>query len=306
MENYKQNILLITFNRIDSTKLVLAEINKYCPSILYVSSDGGRNSEEILVVNNVRNYIRDNINCRIELRELYHDENLGCKNAVVQAIKWFFEFENSGIILEDDCLPSKSFFDFMNFNLLRYTNDDNVISVNGCNFGFHNNLDRSFKSHYMNMWGWGTWKRSAEIINYDISNSDILSKWYNIYCTLKDSHSGVRLYIVYFYWIVRFFRVKKIDTWDYYWLYKQFEFKKYSIVPGRNLVRNIGFNEYATHTNSVNNGLNNLSVFEIENSQFSNIDNNIIFEFENDFVTKRWESIKFLNLLKSIYVLLFK
>jgi hypothetical protein len=39
---------------------------------------------------------------------LFRDENLGCKRSVSSAIDWFFA-ENR-IVLEDDCLPSASFF----------------------------------------------------------------------------------------------------------------------------------------------------------------------------------------------------
>ena len=38
-----------------------------------------------------------------------------------QAIKWFFKNEKEGIILEDDTLPSKSFFIFCEKLLLKMT-----------------------------------------------------------------------------------------------------------------------------------------------------------------------------------------
>ena len=42
----------------------------------------------------------------------YNIKNLGCRNSVRKGIDWFFKYNYFGIILEDDCLPNKSFFEF--------------------------------------------------------------------------------------------------------------------------------------------------------------------------------------------------
>ena len=37
---------------------------------------------------------------------------MGCRKSVSSGISWFFDQEEMGIILEDDCLPSESFFNY--------------------------------------------------------------------------------------------------------------------------------------------------------------------------------------------------
>lgn len=112
MNNFNTPVLFLIFNRLDTTKQVFSVIQKVKPKKLYIASDGPRNSRggEKEIVNSVREYVLDNINWDCEIKTLFRDENLGCKNAVSSAITWFFQNEEQGIILEDDCLPDLSFF----------------------------------------------------------------------------------------------------------------------------------------------------------------------------------------------------
>lgn len=107
-------ILFLTFNRLDTTKRVFKSIKAAHPKKLYIASDGPRANVfgEDLKVKEVRDFIESNIDWECEVKTLFRDKNLGCKLAVSGAIDWFFENEERGIILEDDCLPNQSFFQF--------------------------------------------------------------------------------------------------------------------------------------------------------------------------------------------------
>jgi hypothetical protein len=39
--------------------------------------------------------------------------NLGCAVNVVSSCDWFFSLEDFGVVLEDDCIPAKDFFDYL-------------------------------------------------------------------------------------------------------------------------------------------------------------------------------------------------
>ncbi len=56
---------------------------------------------------------------------------MGCGVAVSNAIDWFFEFEETGIILEDDVLPDQSFFPFCEELLKRYKDNSQVMIISG-------------------------------------------------------------------------------------------------------------------------------------------------------------------------------
>jgi GT2 family glycosyltransferase len=120
----KTAVLFLIFNRPDTTKQVFAAIRKAKPPKLYVAADGPRadNPGEAEKVEQVR-LIATNIDWDCELKTLFRDENLGCGKGVSSAITWFFENEGEGIILEDDCLPSQSFFWYCEELLERYRED---------------------------------------------------------------------------------------------------------------------------------------------------------------------------------------
>ena len=90
-------------------------IRKMRPFKLYIGADGHREEKdgENEACIQCRNLVLEGIDWPCEVQTLFRDNNLGCGKAVSGAITWFFEHEAEGIILEDDCLPSISFFIFM-------------------------------------------------------------------------------------------------------------------------------------------------------------------------------------------------
>ena len=70
---------------------------------------------------------------------------------------WFFSEVEKGIILEDDIIPNKDFFDFMGVMLNHYQSNAHVISISGCTLGYNLKTVEVFGSKIMNMWGWATW-----------------------------------------------------------------------------------------------------------------------------------------------------
>ena len=128
-------ILFLIFNRLDTTKKVFETIKKNKPSKLYIASDGARvhKQGEKEIVQQVRDFVLENIDWNCEVQTLLRQENLGCKEAVSSAISWFFKNEEMGIILEDDCLPDDSFFYFCQDLLIKYQNDTRIWLITGTN-----------------------------------------------------------------------------------------------------------------------------------------------------------------------------
>ncbi|SVD11842.1 uncharacterized protein METZ01_LOCUS364696, partial [marine metagenome] len=166
-------VLFLIFNRPDTTKQVFSAIQKARPPRLYVAGDGPRpeqsNEDEIC---EIARSIATNVDWDCEVKTLFRDQNLGCQLAVSQAISWFFENEPEGIILEDDCLPSQSFFLFCQELLELFRNDENVGAI--CGF-YSNELDYKpsasyFFSRYLRVWGWAGWRRTFEGYDSQIKN----------------------------------------------------------------------------------------------------------------------------------------
>ena len=121
-------ILFLIFNRLDVGKQVFSEIRNVQPKQLFIAADGGRTAEEHLICAEVRRSVLDMIDWECEVHTNFREENAGCGKNVSEAITWFFEHVEEGIILEDDCLPSPSFFNFCQDNLEKHRENNKIFS----------------------------------------------------------------------------------------------------------------------------------------------------------------------------------
>lgn len=241
-------VLFLVFNRLDTTQRVFEAIRAARPRRLYVAADGPRHSrpEEASKVQAVRQYIVDHVDWPCEVQTLFRETNLGCKQAVSQAITWFFEHEESGIIIEDDCLPNPSFFEFCDELLPHYRHDQRIWQISGTNFDFGQLRDADYSyyySYYGAIWGWATWRDRWQ--HYDVNMrgyEEIRRKGY--LCDLFGSPEQAQARMA------RFDEIERIDTWDFQWTYTRFINSGLAVMPGQNLVANLGFGEDATHTHT--------------------------------------------------------
>lgn len=161
------------------------------------------------------------------------------------AITWFFEHVEQGIILEDDCLPDLSFFQYCNELLEYYKLNDKVGMISGNNYqSFKTNKKLQFSyyfSIYPHTWGWATWMRVWK--QYDVN----LTHWNGDLETYSDvmQNPAARKR---FSSLMTESLCGKFDTWDYQFVNLMITKGFFSITPSRNLVENIGFDERATHT----------------------------------------------------------
>ena len=143
----------------------MEEVRKAQPPRLYVAADGPRTDrpDERALAEATRSLVVDNIDWDCEVKTLFREKNLGLKNAVSSAIDWFFEHEEQGIILEDDCLADPSFFGFCEELLDRYRDDDRVMHIGGnCFLPELEMEDSYFFSRFPHIWGWATWRDAWE------------------------------------------------------------------------------------------------------------------------------------------------
>ena len=257
----KTAVLFLVFNRLETTKKVFKEISKAKPPRLYIASDGARSNlqNETFIVKSIRDHILKNIDWKCEVKTLFRKKNLGCKYAVTSAITWFFENEDQGIILEDDCLPSKSFFWYCEELLNKYKNNNSIYLISGETHSskfLKKGEDYSF-CKYPLLWGWASWKRAWK--NYDPEMTDWPEKKIEVINSVSKYKSTIN------FWKINFERMynKEIDTWDYQLAYLLLKKNAKCIFPKLNLITNIGFGLDATRTNDINSDAANRQRFEI-------------------------------------------
>lgn len=246
---FTKPILIIAFNRYDTVKRVFDRVREIKPQKLFIALDGPRRhvTGDIDKCLRVKNLFT-NIDWRCEVKTLYRENNMGCHKAVPDAISWFFTQVNEGIILEDDCLPSKSFFTFCEELLEKYSKDERIMMISGNNFIPESSFTECsyFFSKYAFIWGWATWKRAwakfdEEMKTYPRFKSE--GNYKKIYPNIMDRA----------FWKTGFENKYKgySEGWDMKWNYALVSNRGLGIVPAKNLVENIGMRSDATTTKEV-------------------------------------------------------
>lgn len=246
-------ILFLVFNRADTTERVFESIRSVRPRKLYVAADGPRVDRpgEVQCCEKVRE-LATQVDWQCEVMTLFRDQNLGCKEAVSSAVSWFFEHEAEGIILEDDCLPDRGFYDYCAEMLDLYRNDPRVAMVTGNNFqrGRKRGEGAYYFSKYTHIWGWACWRRSWRLYQSEL---EFWPEW-------KQSQEWNSLFGGWMestYWKIIFSRVYAggYDSWAYPWMASVWHHKGITVTPNVNLVENIGFGPSATHTSDFDSAL---------------------------------------------------
>ena len=233
-------VLLIAFNRPETTCVVFEYIRRAKPQKLYVALDGARDDKpyEDIVCQEVRKIV-ERVDWDCEVHYKINEKNLGAEITVSEAIKWMFETEEYGIILEDDIVAPLSFFRFAQEMLVKYENDNRfstVTSNNSTPIPLPNNEDYFF-ARYGHSWGWATWKR--EYGDFDL-NTEIKEEHTDIEFLRKRTNSEKEArYYQHLFTHLRSLGVGHV-TWDYIALYRHFIRGKLSIIPRVNLSSNIG------------------------------------------------------------------
>lgn len=246
-------ILLLIFNRLDTTKEVLAAIAKVKPKRLYISGDSPRSGKidsngiaESTKVKECRDFVLNNINWECEVKTRFLDEHLGCKHSLSSAILWFFSNEKQGIILEDDDVGNESFFRFCDEMLELYKDNPQISMVSGWSaLDFAPKAKASLKesyffSKYNHIWGFASWARAWE--KYELENENFEADFAKIPFDSDDERK---------YWHRTFksYYDGEIDTWDYPMSFCNWKQGMLCIYPKENMIQNIGLNRAdAAHT----------------------------------------------------------
>ena len=241
-------ILYIIFNRLDTVQQTFPVIKKQKPKYLYIAADGARKDKEgeLEKCQQVRDWVLAQIDWDCDVKTLFRNENLGCGKGPAEAITWFFNNVEQGIILEDDCLPSDSFFKYCEELLEYYKDDERIWHIAGYNCkGIHKNKLFSYSyTAIQPVWGWATWKNRWKKNYYQIKKNEIND---------LDSHIYFRFNYRKKYWYKIFSEdLDKICAWDYQWTFCILKNNGFCCVPMLNQIKNIGWGIDSTHFQNSN------------------------------------------------------
>lgn len=239
-------ILFIIFKRPDTTEKVFEAIRKAAPAKLYIAADGPRQDVpgEAERCRKTREIVQQ-VDWECEVKTLFQEKNLGCRLGASGAVTWFFSEEPEGIVLEDDCLPEPSFFQYCQEMLEKYRDDRRVMMITGDNFRFGKKTGpySYYFSRYPSLWGWASWRRAWDL--YDIEMT--------LWPAARDNRTLYRIFdapgeVKFWSRQTQLVYEGKIDTWDYQWNLVNWLNHAVTVTPNVNLISNIGFDNCASHT----------------------------------------------------------
>lgn len=239
-------VVFCIFNRLETTKKVFEVIRLVKPPRLYLIADAARDNipGEKDKVDAVRSYVEQHIDWECEVFKNYAEKNMGCGRRIPDGINWVFEREEQAIILEDDCVPEASFFEYCQEMLEHYKDDERIMLISGNNpyaDSYQSSEDYLF-SKVPFIWGWATWKRAWKLYDYDIKT----------FPRYRKSEVFKKIFPLKAYWVymAEFETVyqHQFDAWDYQMLYATIINEKFCIVPTANHVTNVGICAESTHT----------------------------------------------------------
>ena len=177
---------------------------------------------------------------------MFANRHMGLYQRWHSGLNEIFKKEKSLIILEDDTLPSKTFFQFCDQMLVKYQDNHQISQINGYNYRSRVNITESYYfSNISELWGWATW--SDRWLRY---NNGDFEKWEQF----KNDENYTKNFVNsteydYYYKIFDDAHKDIINSWEYNWVFSLKLHNLTSIFPKKSLVKNLGFGHIgASHT----------------------------------------------------------
>ncbi len=214
------------------------------PSELFLISDGGRNENESTLIAESR-AIFDDVDWCCTVHRLFWEINQGMYSVSQQAAAYMWAVADRMVLLEDDIIPSVTYFRFCREMLDKYEDDLRVLGVCGMNHeGVTEESDGDyFFSREASIWGMAIWRRTFENRDYDYSGNayalKVISEAASLNPNFQRKLRGYAESDVY---------GGHIAGAEFWYAFDVFAQNQLYIVPSKNLISNKGCTADATHS----------------------------------------------------------
>ena len=242
-------VLLIFFNRPSCFTKVFEQVKVARPSKLFLYQDGARknNKKDKIGIDKCRKIALE-IDWDCEVHTYFQEKNMGCDPSEYIAQKWAFSHVEKCIILEDDDVPTQSFFPFCKELLDRYEKDERINMICGMN-----NLEKVDSPYsYLftetgSIWGWASWRRVIDTWeeNYDLLDNLYCREKIKNYLKIQNGNPKGRLKT----WEIN--KRSGVEHYETILGMGQYANHRLNIVPTKNMIINVG-NTIEGGTHSVN------------------------------------------------------
>ncbi|MDP4201574.1 MAG: glycosyltransferase [Bacteroidota bacterium] len=247
-------IVLFVYNRPEHTRQTLNALSNNSlasQSTLYIFSDGEPDhcsDETVEKIKQVRLIIREKQWCKeVIIKEA--KQNQGLAKSVINGVTEVITKHGKIIVLEDDLIPSHYFLDFMNQSLDRYEEHQEIFQISG--FSFPSKKIKSENSSYFlpltSTWGWATWKRVWDLIDFECNDYSVLKK--NKKLAYRFNFNGSYNYKKMF---IQQMESQKISSWGIRFYWNAFKNDALILFPDKSLILNNGWDNSGRHNDNYN------------------------------------------------------
>ena len=245
MKTYKIDVpvLIIFFVRDEVLQKVFDSVRQARPSTLLLWQDGPRKDvpSDYEGIERCRKIV-ENIDWDCQVYTNYHTENMGCDPSTFLAQKWAFSIVDKCIIMEDDRVPSQSFYMFCKELLDKYEFDERINHICGTNLlGENKDCDADYFFAPAGSTTWASWRRIADTWDEAYSYLDDL---YAMQC-LKHMKSNAE------YKLLKKNAILHRNTGKQYWEtilgMSCILNNRLAIIPKKNMIEDLGLTENSTH-----------------------------------------------------------
>jgi GT2 family glycosyltransferase/Flp pilus assembly protein TadD/glycosyltransferase involved in cell wall biosynthesis len=240
-------VILITYNRPAHTEKVLRALKEHDVQNLFIFSDGPKFEEDLTNLYETRVLFQkiDWTNPTI----IEQDKNFGLATSIIFAVNLVFQKFNKMILLEDDCVPQKYFFDFIETCLNKYSGCENVFGISGYTVPITDSILKNYPYDLyffprIGSWGWATWKR-----RWAHFESDLLKAYQKALNDNIDFEQGGNDIP---HLLGQIIGGQLKDVWTLNWLISVYLNKGYYIYPTLSHIDNIGMDGSGVHCNKTN------------------------------------------------------
>lgn len=238
-------VVLFVYKRPDQTRAVLEGLKNNHIRDLIIFSDGSKNSLDVEKVKRVREMVKEIDWCNVQYN--FSNENKGLAQSIIEGVTEVFKKYEQAVVLEDDCVPSSGFMDFMTTCLDKYRDNSEVMSITGYTYPIDIPSDYPYSVYFFyrsGSWGWATWKDRWNKVDWEVKDfknfyqDEKKKKTFNLG---GDDLSGM----------LESQMSGRIDSWAIRWAYAHYKNQAMCLSPVNSFIENIGFGPGATHTTNI-------------------------------------------------------
>ncbi len=263
-------VIITLYNRPSHTNQLFESIlnsQKYKKFKFYVFCDGPKSKNDNLKIKEIKKILNLYKN-RLKIKCFFRKKNTGLLKNITSSISYILKKYDKAIILEDDLIINKNFFNFMEMALKKYANHNKILQISGYSYPI-----AKVKSHHFlsltSCWGWGITAQNWRDFSKFLKNKKLISKHFNLIKNDKILKAKFNYNNSYNYFsLLKKSLSNKVNSWGIIFYLYLFVNQKFTFFPNHSLVKNRGFDGSGNHRSESN--VFNRSFKNISSKSFSN------------------------------------